>query len=583
MASGNRIVAVALTIAALFFAGCSGGGPAIPASGSTASNAQTARTPSFEGTTQKALRISALGRYHYDHPDIQLIAILQLQTQNGNASFAPYGSWDCLAWRGMHGFATQRSDDDGWGFGWGNGPIYIPSANESFAIPAFSMNDPCASGWNNFQPWAGNYYVVEVTFDGWNNSWQQGNFHNDFSFAAVAGPGAEDQSNVNFPAANSPLSLSQGQAYAFLLVATSGTLPTPAPSSTPPPACPTNAGLASPPPALTSTPYPTYTAVPSTLAAFHSMSSLDGATGQIACDPNSGNIYGTLTTAGYDFAFSPSLGTAVEQSDGTASQTGTIADSGGTLYLGANGGKLGIDDLFSGTPGGVLASITLAANSTSVTAIAPVPDGGAYAAGTLNGSPVVYAVTQGGSVTTYAAPATCTGFTAATSDASGNVYLADAGCGIQEISNAKGGDSFATLAPIAIEDSVAQLTIGPDGALYYPSVSSNGFVRVNTTGGGATAYALPPVADHVESLAAGSDGNLWFSADQYQKLGGAQGGVIGNWSLATGQVTMYATSVAGNTAGSAGITDPLYLIPGPNGALYGDTNTAQNNMIVVTP
>ena len=560
---GKRLALATLASVAVLASGCSGGASSVPAAPAAPTYSTNA---AFQGSTTNTFSVSRAKSYHSEQPSAVLVSILQLDVDNGNASFKPYGSWDC--------FDVQRRDavtrdDGGWGFGWGDGPIYAPSKDQRFPIPSFSMSNACANN-DNYQRFTGNYYVLEVAFSDLG-----------ITFAPVAGPGAEDNKNVDFPAANAPLVMDKNTLYAFLLVATSGTLatPTPAPTATPAVAnCPSNIGLASAPTSLKATPAPIETTAPNGAVIYSSLaSSLPGNPGALACDNATGTIYGTVASGGY-FGFNAKTNSAAAYTLAGASQPSRfIADASGELFL--DNGATKAPQLLETAPGGTATPVSIPGLE-SIESLAAGSDGNAYAGANVGGTEEVLQITPAGVVTAFTPPSTCSTFTAETADASGNLYFADLGCGIVKMTT---GGAFTTLAAISPSDSVKQMTVGPDGAVYYPSISNNGFVRVDASSGASTAYALPAsIANQVLALAAGPDGKLWFSAETTSAAGPT--GVIANWSLATQQLTAYPTSIAGtNDPGANENTAPISLIPGPSSSLYGSTQSAQANIAIVKP
>jgi hypothetical protein len=536
--------------AAVLIAGCSGGSSTLPStSGAPSSGSSSAK--GFNGTVTHTFAISTLAAFHERNESVEFVSILQLAVNGGNASFAPYGHDRDCSFEHSNG-----AGNNGWNDGFSDGPIYSPSGNVSFAIPGFTMPDPCQSQ----APDAGNYYVLEVSLP-------------DLDVSAIAGPGSNTNATLTFPPANAALSMNANGMYAFVLVRTTGTLPTPAPP-TPAPACPNNTTIASPPPSLKSTPAPATTAAPSGFFTFYSQPNPATA---LACDPQTRQIYGTSTTPGF-FAFNPSTGTATYLSAGTSFGSSTIAAGGnGNLYL--DPGPIKGPELIESSPDGSQQSQISLGSIASLEALVTGSDGNVYAAA-VGGEPTIFQVTPSGTVTPFAEPAPCTLVTAAAADAHGNLYFADAGCGILKMTT---GGAFTVLDPAAIADSIATLAVGPDGAVYYGSQSVGGIVRVDATSGVATPFPMPAAANSVLAIVPGADGNLWFSADNLS--GGAHsGGVIARLDLTTGAVAMWPTTIAGtNDPGGTGQTAPLHLVAGPGGDFYGATNSGEFNLVKIDP
>lgn len=64
------------------------------------------------------------------------------------------------------------------------------------------------------------------------------------------------------------------------------------------------------------------------------------------------------------------------------------------------------------------------------------------------------------------------------------------------------------------------ITVGPDGALWIVEWIGNAIVRMDLNGTVTNVYALPDVEAGPRFIAAGSDGNLWFSENGSEQLNG---------------------------------------------------------------
>ncbi|HEY5340749.1 MAG TPA: hypothetical protein VIK27_06965 [Candidatus Aquilonibacter sp.] len=535
---------------ALVTAGCGGGGAAVPQTLGAA--AQT--PPGFDGATRLAARPDAVQRYEDNHSDLTLVSILQMNVAGKDASFAPYGWWDCF---NIRLDASKRSADRG-----NDWPIYSPRSDESYGVPTFSFKNPCASGFDRGS--AGdskNYYVVMVSLD-------------DLSSTVIAGPGT-GTSTIAFPAANEPFAMKKRNDYVFFLVSTSGSLPTPTPAPTATPAafCPdyTAFGKA---PAAVKAPAPVTTAAPAGLFTFYPQST---GVGTIVCNAASAQLDALSSSSGF-IAFTPSSGASNAVSVGTSVSSKVIAalTNGDILIDNAAGKGLGL--LIAAPDGSTTLPVSFGGIANVVKAVTGA-DGNVYIAGTSVNQAAVFQVTPGGTLTTFLAPAACTGFAGAAAGHAGNLYFSDSGCGIVKMTTS---GTFSTLAALAPGDTAASLAVGPDGALYYGSLASSAIVRVDPSSGAATSFTLPSSANNVLAIGAGPDGNLWFSADQ-SNGSSESGGAMGRLNFTTDAITLWPTAVAGtNDAASAG-TSPTSMVAGPGGAFYGSTATLQNNFVTIDP
>jgi hypothetical protein len=549
---GLSLLAFAVTATA-----CGGGSAGAPPLAPTGASAGATASRSFDGTVSYQTRPSAVQRYERDRDnDLTLVSILQMNVANGNASFSPYGWWDCLN-IGLD-TANRRGDSgDDW-------PVYAPRSTQSFDVPAFDFKNPCSSGWGDDDHSSGrNFYVVMLSLT-------------DFTSTVVAGPGAVASGKVDFPAANAPFTMQSAGIYVFFLVSSKGVLATPTPSATPTPAatptptpvaCPNYAGGGGAPLFGKGVPAPVMTAAPAGLFGFaaQSVPLMGGA----ACNPASKQIDALSPTGGY-LAYTPG-GSGTVEPLGSGSQV-IAAFANGNVLLSVSGKSSALT--LSSLAGSLLSTIPVG-SATYVQAVT-ASDGNAYVA--VNAaSPEIVQVTPSGAQTTFSAPAACTQFAALAADNAGNVYASDASCGIVEM-NASG--TFTTvLGAIPNGDLATTLAVGPDGALYY-GTSSGSIARVS--GGTVTTVALPAAANNVLAIVAGPNDRLWFSADA-MSAGVESGGAIGEWNFATGAITLYPTSVTGVNDPAQASTAPTALVAGPSGKLYGPTESAQNTIVTIDP
>jgi streptogramin lyase len=116
---------------------------------------------------------------------------------------------------------------------------------------------------------------------------------------------------------------------------------------------------------------------------------------------------------------------------------------------------------------------------------------------------------------------------------------------------------FAASAPGGHADSLA---VGSDGNLWFSDWEGGTISRFSPSGHVASAFTLP-AGDHAMDLISGPDGNLWFT-DPHT-------GAIGRMTLA-GHVTEFLTPTrTSNPMGVTGETSsPLSITTGPDGALW---------------
>ena len=225
-----RLLTAFTAVLALVVAGCSGSQSTVPPAGGSLP----------QSAAQKPATL--LDEHHHEGRDYHIVATLQLDVANGNASWSLR---HC-----SHGHDWHDKD-------WDQGSVYTPDAGETLTVAAFSLENSCrhhADGDDHAgadRDDADSYYVMMATLP-------------DLSFAAVAGPGQRSGDDIAFPAANAPLALSAGQHYVFVLVRSDDAIPTPTPAATatPTPCVGKNCQLPPPTPVPTQTPSPVPTATP---------------------------------------------------------------------------------------------------------------------------------------------------------------------------------------------------------------------------------------------------------------------------------------------------------------------------------
>lgn len=256
----HSIFASAVVLGALVMSGCGGGSTSsAPPGGNVLPQAAMQNSSGLNASVAQSFKISSFEHSgHRNDTDFKIVALLKLDVHGSNASFDSRDSWSC------HG-EGERSDKE-----WGDGYVYTPHNNQSLAIPAFALENPCRDEndgngdehrHHHRDDGGNNYYVVMVTLP-------------NFSTNAVAGPGAPGTSaaaandDLQFPAANAPMAMLKGSSYAFILVRTDAIIPTPTPSATatplptPTPCSGKNCGTPTPSPTQTPSPTPVPTATP---------------------------------------------------------------------------------------------------------------------------------------------------------------------------------------------------------------------------------------------------------------------------------------------------------------------------------
>ena len=111
------------------------------------------------------------------------------------------------------------------------------------------------------------------------------------------------------------------------------------------------------------------------------------------------------------------------------------------------------------------------------------------------------------------------------------------------------------------------ITAGPDGNLWFTESRSNRIGRISPATGVVTEFAIPTADARPDGITAGPDGNLWFSESNIGDPGQSTESQIGRISTATGVVTMFAIPTAN--------AHPSGIAAGPDGNLWfteGDVN-----------
>jgi virginiamycin B lyase len=114
------------------------------------------------------------------------------------------------------------------------------------------------------------------------------------------------------------------------------------------------------------------------------------------------------------------------------------------------------------------------------------------------------------------------------------------------------------------------IAAGPDGALWF---TLDDFIGRIDMLGNANRYAIPYSGSFPESIAAGADGNLWFTDEGTNSIGRVCAAVLLPACSTVGQITEYA--VPSSIGGPSGITS------GPDGALW-FTEWSANNIGRIT-
>jgi virginiamycin B lyase len=149
-----------------------------------------------------------------------------------------------------------------------------------------------------------------------------------------------------------------------------------------------------------------------------------------------------------------------------------------------------------------------------------------------------------------------------------------------------------------------QITLGPDGALWFTQPRDNQIGRITTTGP-VTEYTLPVPGGDPEAITLGSDGNLWFTAPGLNQIGRITvGGTInlytgagaGASDISTGpDGALWFTESGANTIGRittggavtnhypvpTAASEPSGITPGPGGLWF--TESAANQIGFITP
>jgi virginiamycin B lyase len=137
----------------------------------------------------------------------------------------------------------------------------------------------------------------------------------------------------------------------------------------------------------------------------------------------------------------------------------------------------------------------------------------------------------------------------------------------------------------------ADITVGPDGALWFIEEFASKIGRI-TTGGAITEYLLPPsppnttcgyTCSSAQGMAAGPDDALWFTESDLNAIGRITGGGVYTqylipssmpqpWAIAAGpDGALWFTELSGNKIGritTAGLVTE-YPVPTPNGGPTG--------------
>jgi streptogramin lyase len=130
---------------------------------------------------------------------------------------------------------------------------------------------------------------------------------------------------------------------------------------------------------------------------------------------------------------------------------------------------------------------------------------------------------------------------AVTEDRAGNLWFAEAGS--EEIARLTPAGVI-TQVPVGVV--VRDITVGPDGNLWF--TSENAIGRLSPSGTGLTLFPVPVVPDQIT---AGPDGNLWFTTSSTATVDGRESGELGRITTA-GVPTLFTQGITG--IGTFGIT-----------------------------
>ncbi len=150
--------------------------------------------------------------------------------------------------------------------------------------------------------------------------------------------------------------------------------------------------------------------------------------------------------------------------------------------------------------------------------------------------------------------------------------------------------------PLTQTAELGNLTVGPDGALWFPSAAGGtgniGYIGRMTTAGTVTTYTVPAGSSAPYSIAAGSDGNLWYTKNAGRVVGKVTpSGVFTEYPVPENAATTFGGITAGpdgalwfttfnattigriTTAGvitqfPVGPQQPTAITSGPDGALW---------------
>jgi len=103
---------------------------------------------------------------------------------------------------------------------------------------------------------------------------------------------------------------------------------------------------------------------------------------------------------------------------------------------------------------------------------------------------------------------------------------------------------------VTATDQLIVVINGPDDVLWFTNITNNSIDRMSTAGTRLSSFTIPTASSLTQSIAAGSDGNVWFAEQTADKIGRVTpSGMFTEFSLATG-------------------SSPFFITAGPDGALW---------------
>jgi streptogramin lyase len=235
---------------------------------------------------------------------------------------------------------------------------------------------------------------------------------------------------------------------------------------------------------------------------------------------------------------------------------------GATAITAGPDGNVWFTDPVAGTVGRITPSGQVTEFTTPFGGAGPItagPDGNLwFSTAGLRASPAIARITPTGQIITFALPDSLASISALTAGPDGNVWFTEnvypTGEKVGRITPTGQITEFTIPVPPGVSGSTGDITTGPDGNLWF---AHDGILAMITPTGALRDH----VADNVPGvITTGPDGNLWASGPQFDPQTGAViGDVIERISL-SGSVT---TFNVGTTSGSA-----TSIAAGPDGNLW---------------